>query len=116
MVTDGTAGNRALTPAANLGTLATVASCADSVTSWLMAGDPAIRWQAMRDLGGAADEAVERERARVARAGWGRLLLMVQDESGQWGGGLSLENDFLKKALSHAKSILSTPKPGSTKP
>jgi len=31
-------------------------------------------------------------------------------------GRLSLENDFLKKALSHAKNILSTPKPGSTKP
>jgi hypothetical protein len=77
-----------LTPAANLGTLATVAAGIDSVTSWLMAGDPAIRWQAMRDLGAAAEEAVERERARVARAGWGRRLLAVQDESGQWGGGL----------------------------
>jgi transposase len=31
-------------------------------------------------------------------------------------GRLSLENDFLKKALSHAKNILHTPKPGSTKP
>jgi transposase-like protein len=31
-------------------------------------------------------------------------------------GRLSLENDFLKKALSHAKNILSTPKPGSMKP
>lgn len=31
-------------------------------------------------------------------------------------GRLSLENDFLKKALSHAKNILQTPKPGSTKP
>ena len=31
-------------------------------------------------------------------------------------GRLALENEFLKKALSHAKSILSTPKPGSTKP
>lgn len=31
-------------------------------------------------------------------------------------GRLSLENDFLKKALSHAKNIFSTPKPGSTKP
>jgi len=30
-------------------------------------------------------------------------------------GRLSLENDFLKKALSHAKNILQTPKPGSTK-
>ena len=31
-------------------------------------------------------------------------------------GRLSLENDFLKKALSHAKNILSPPKCGSTKP
>lgn len=31
-------------------------------------------------------------------------------------GRLSLENDFLKKALSHAKNILQTPRPGSTKP
>lgn len=31
-------------------------------------------------------------------------------------GRLSLENEFLKKALSHAKNILQTPKPGSTKP
>lgn len=31
-------------------------------------------------------------------------------------GRLSLENDFLKKALSHAKNILQNPKPGSTKP
>jgi transposase len=30
-------------------------------------------------------------------------------------GRLSLENDFLKKALSHAKNILQTPKPGNTK-
>jgi transposase len=31
-------------------------------------------------------------------------------------GRLSLENDFLKKALSHAKNILQSPKTGSTKP
>lgn len=31
-------------------------------------------------------------------------------------GRLSLENDFLKKALSHAKNILQSPKAGSTKP
>ena len=30
-------------------------------------------------------------------------------------GRLSLENDFLKKALSHAKNILQTPKAGGTK-
>jgi len=31
-------------------------------------------------------------------------------------GRLTLENEFLKKALSHAKNILQAPKPGSTKP
>lgn len=31
-------------------------------------------------------------------------------------GRLTLENDFLKKALSHAKNILQSPKSGSTKP
>ena len=31
-------------------------------------------------------------------------------------GRLSMENDFLKKALTHAKSILSNTKPGNTKP
>ena len=31
-------------------------------------------------------------------------------------GRLSLENDFLKKALTHAKDILSKGKPGSSKP
>ena len=38
---------------------------------WLMAGDPAIRWQVLRDLAGADPAQVETERQRVAETGWG---------------------------------------------
>src|SRR6266581_171428 len=56
---------------------------------WLLAGDPAIRWQTLRDLVGAADHTVEREQRRVARDGWGARLLARQDPEGTWAGGLS---------------------------
>lgn len=56
---------------------------------WLLDGDPAIRWQALRDLVGAAERTVERERNKVARDGWGTRLLARQDPEGTWAGGLS---------------------------
>src|SRR5882724_11919306 len=56
---------------------------------WLLDGDPAIRWQTLRDLVGAAESSVERERRRVARDGWGARLLARQDAEGTWAGGLS---------------------------
>jgi hypothetical protein len=55
---------------------------------WLMAGDPAIRWQAMRDIADASRTAVPREQRRVATTGWGAQLLALQDEDGRWGGGI----------------------------
>ena len=55
---------------------------------WLLAGDPAIRWQTKRDLLDAAGDEVDAERARVATTGWGRMLLGHQDPAGTWGGGL----------------------------
>src|SRR4051794_11924207 len=58
-----------------------------TVLDWLLDSDPAIRWQALRDLGDAADEVVAAERARVATEGWGAGLLAVRDEDGQWAGG-----------------------------
>ncbi|MCI0389621.1 MAG: hypothetical protein MOB07_12790 [Acidobacteria bacterium] len=61
----------------------------DSAIQWLLDGDPAIRWQALRDLVGAAERAVERERRKVARDGWGARLLARQDPEGKWAGGLS---------------------------
>ena len=51
---------------------------ADDTIRWLLAGDPAIRWQ------GAAERTVERERRKVARDGWGALLLAQQGPSGTW--------------------------------
>jgi hypothetical protein len=40
-----------------------------------MDSDPAIRWQAMRDLTDTPADAVAAERARVATEGWGACLL-----------------------------------------
>lgn len=60
----------------------------DDVCSWLLEGDPAVRWQVMRDLLGCSDEEVAAERARVATEGWGAELLAVQDSDGTWAGAL----------------------------
>jgi hypothetical protein len=53
---------------------------------WLLDSDPAIRWQVMRDLTGAAPEAIAAERSRVATEGWGAELLARQAADGSWGG------------------------------
>ena len=60
----------------------------EGVISWLLDGDPAIRWQVMQDLLGAPADEVARERARVAAEGWGADLLRRQDPEGTWGGGM----------------------------
>jgi hypothetical protein len=58
-----------------------------TVLAWLLASDPAIRWQVLRDLADAPVEIVSAERARVATEGWGARLLALQGEDGQWEGG-----------------------------
>jgi hypothetical protein len=55
------------------------------VMKWLLDSDPAIRWQVMRDLTVAQDEAVAAERSRVASDGWGARLLELQSPNGNWG-------------------------------
>ena len=55
---------------------------------WLMEGDPAIRWQVMRDLIGASAAEVRAERQRVASEGWGARLLALQDPDGRWAGAI----------------------------
>jgi hypothetical protein len=57
------------------------------VRDWLLEGDPAIRWQVLRDLEQAPAEVVAAERARVEREGWGARLLALRDPDGQWAGG-----------------------------
>lgn len=59
-----------------------------SVLEWLLAGDPSIRWQVLRDLSDAPHETVTRERVSVVNEGWGKRLLQLQDPEGTWAGGL----------------------------
>ena len=61
----------------------------DKVIRWLLDGDPAIRWQTLRDLVGAGERTIQRERSKVARQGWGARLLARQDREGTWAGGRS---------------------------
>jgi hypothetical protein len=59
----------------------------EAVIDWLLEGDPAIRWQTLRDLVGAPAATVERERKKVARDGWGARLLAKQHSNGRWANG-----------------------------
>jgi hypothetical protein len=54
------------------------------VIGWLVDGDPAIGWQAMRDLCDATPAAIAAARARVAREGIGAAVLGHQGSDGAW--------------------------------
>jgi hypothetical protein len=60
----------------------------NDVMEYLLEGDPAIRWQTLRDLAGADPETVAAERARVVTEGWGARLLAEQAPDGLWDGGV----------------------------
>jgi hypothetical protein len=51
---------------------------------WLLDSDPAIRWQAVRDLMDASPAAIAAERARVSREGIGAEILARQGSDGSW--------------------------------
>lgn len=59
----------------------------DPVVQWLMEGDPAIRWQVLRDLLDAPEGQVAAERATVETQGWGARLLALRATDGQWADG-----------------------------
>ena len=61
-----------------------MASKRRDVVSWLLDGDPSIRWQVMRDLTQEPGEVVAAERSRVAEEGWGARLLARQTADGHW--------------------------------
>ncbi len=54
------------------------------ILDWLLDSDPAIRWQAMRDLTDASPQAIAAERARVTREGVGADILARQGADGSW--------------------------------
>ena len=56
--------------------------------NWLLAGDPAIRWQVQRDLLDEPAETYAPERQKVATSGWGMQLLAQQTADGLWGSGI----------------------------
>ena len=59
-----------------------------STLDWLLAGDPAIGWQTLRDLAEAPAAVWKREQSRVATRGWGARLLALQGADGRWAGGV----------------------------
>ena len=56
--------------------------------SWLLEGDPSIRWQVQRDLLNSSPTEYEPERKKIAKEGWCARLLDLQDSNGTWGGGI----------------------------
>jgi hypothetical protein len=65
-----------------------------NVLDWLLEGDPAIRWQVMRDLTSASADDVAVERARVEHVGWGARLLTLEDPDGLWAGGACFPSSY----------------------
>lgn len=55
---------------------------------WLLNGDPAIRYQVLRDVTRTGVEETAAERERILKQGWGRRLLQLQDKSGTWANAL----------------------------
>lgn len=62
-------------------------AASEELLAWLMDGDPAVRWQVMRDLLDAPQKQWRAQQARVATHGWGRRLLDQQNDDGNWGRG-----------------------------
>ena len=56
----------------------------DALIEWLLEGDPAIRWQVMRDLLDAPAKEWEAERQRTLETGWVSELLRRQGRDGEW--------------------------------
>jgi hypothetical protein len=65
-----------------------------TVIDWLLEGDPAIRWQVLRDLADAPTADVAVERSRVEHEGWGARLLAVEDPDGLWAGGACFPSSY----------------------
>jgi hypothetical protein len=82
-------------------------SASDMSMAWLLEGDPAIRWQTLRDLVGAGKSVFERERGNVARQGWGARLLGKQSPEGRWARGESSDGGlYLPKWISTTYTML----------
>lgn len=59
----------------------------NEVITWLLAGDPVIRWQAMRDLADASAEDWRTERRQTLTEGWGAAFVGAMREDHEWSPG-----------------------------
>ena len=60
----------------------------NEIINWLLAGDPAIRWQVKHDLLKEDSNSILEERTKICVVGWGKKLLSFQDIDGKWSGQL----------------------------
>ena len=60
----------------------------EDIINWLLMGDPAIRFQTLKDLKGSSVYELKKEQERITREGWGKQILDYQDEKGTWANGL----------------------------
>ncbi|MBD3377444.1 hypothetical protein GF406_20620 [candidate division KSB1 bacterium] len=52
--------------------------------TWLLQGDPSIRYQTSRDLLNADARVIARERENILNEGWGKQLMELQQANGTW--------------------------------
>lgn len=56
----------------------------EALLPWLLNSDPAIRWQALRDLTDATPAEIAAERGRISHEGLGAQILTAQQADGAW--------------------------------
>src|SRR3954452_8177566 len=84
----------------------------DPVVQWLLEGDPAIRWQVLRDVVAAPETEVTTERARVEHEGWGARLLALRAPDGLWANGACFpDTAAFAAATAQALAAHETPPP-----
>jgi hypothetical protein len=83
----------------------------DPVVQWLLQGDPAIRWQVLRDLVDASESEVATERARVEHEGWGARLLALRAADGQWAHGACFPGTAAFAAATASALVAGEPPP-----
>jgi hypothetical protein len=60
----------------------------ENINTWLLEGDPAIRYQVKRDLLSVVGDELHALRNRIQTEGWGAKLLSLQDPDGKWAGAI----------------------------
>lgn len=60
----------------------------NDIISWLMDGDPAIRYHVLKYIIIANQSQIQTERKRISKEGWGKQLLDLQDPKGTWANAL----------------------------